>query len=258
MPRKCLRWVSQGGFRRALEHPAQRQAFLDAEMALFLQQAKEVDIIITTALIPGRPAPKLITREHVEAMKPGSVIVDLAAETGGNCELTQPGERITYNGVTILGYTDLPSRLPTQSSTLYSNNITKFLLSIGGDGRYAIDLKDEVVRRSIVTHQKEVLWPAPVAPNTAPPPIAAAPTPAKMDTPKVEVTPWQKSVRDVTALTGGMGGALALGKATGPAFMDLFTTLGLAGIVGFRAVWSVTPALHSPLMCEHFPQSRLT
>ncbi|EIW73382.1 hypothetical protein TREMEDRAFT_70959 [Tremella mesenterica DSM 1558] len=232
----------QGGYAKEMSN-----AFLEAEMALFLQQSKEVDIIITTALIPGKPAPRLITKEHVEAMKPGSVIVDLAAETGGNCELTTPGEKVVYNGVTILGYTDLPSRLSTQSSTLYSNNITKFLLSIGSDGHYNIDLSDEVVRRSIVTHQHELLWPAPQAPVTSAP-IASAPTPAKLETPKVEITPWRKSVKEVSLLTGGMGTALALGKATGPVFMDLFTTLGLASMVGFRAVWSVTPALHSPLM----------
>ena len=120
--------VSEGSERRPFsddELIPVSQAFYDAEMALFLEQAKDVDIIITTALIPGRPAPKLITKEHVEAMKPGSVIVDLAAEAGGNCEMTVPGEKIVYHGVTIIGYTDLPSRLPTQSSTLYSNNITK-------------------------------------------------------------------------------------------------------------------------------------
>lgn len=214
----------------------------------------------------------------------GSVIVDLAAETGGNCELTQPGEKIVYNGVTIIGYTvssllsecsasvalinvqDLPSRLPTQSSTLYSNNITKFLLSIGDAGRFNINLEDEVVRRSIITHEGDVLWPAPSA---APPqtPVQSGPKPvsllrqpasgsvsrdqaAKEEKPEVEITPWRKAVNNAALTSGGMATALALGKVTGPAFMNLTTTLGLAGLVGFRAVWNVAPALHSPLMCE--------
>ncbi|ORY26964.1 NAD(P) transhydrogenase beta subunit-domain-containing protein [Naematelia encephala] len=235
----------QGGYAKQMS-----QAFLDAEMALFAAQARDVDIIITTALIPGKPAPKLILKEHVDAMKPGSVIVDLAAESGGNCELTHPGEKVVYNGVTIIGYTDLPSRLPTQSSTLYSNNITKFLLSIGDQSRFNIDLTDEVVRRSIITHNKEILYPAPAPAITPPPPSLAPsrPPPAQVKVEETAVTPWQQQIRSVGLLTSGVGGALVLGKLTAPAFMNLFTTLGLAGLIGFRAVWSVTPALHSPLM----------
>lgn len=153
-------------------------------MALFAAQARDVDIIITTALIPGKAAPKLILKEHVEAMKPGSVIVDLAGEAGGNCELTKPGEKVVHNGVTILGYTvsfvrsvlansqDLPSRLPTQSSTLYSNNITKFLLSIGKDSKFHVNLEDEVVRGALITMDRQLLWPAP---RPAAPPASAAP-----------------------------------------------------------------------------------
>ncbi|ORX38067.1 NAD(P) transhydrogenase beta subunit-domain-containing protein [Kockovaella imperatae] len=233
----------QGGYAKEMS-----KAFIDAEMALFKQQAREVDIIITTALIPGKPAPKLILKEAVDVMKPGSVIVDLAGEAGGNCELTQPGEKIVYNGVTIIGYTDLPSRLPTQSSTLYSNNITKFLLSIGEKSSYNINLEDEVVRRSIITQNHQVLWPAPAAP---PPAVAAAPAkppPIAEAKPITALTPWQETVRSVSLLTTGVGASLVVGKLTTPGFMNLFTTLGLAGIVGFRAVWSVTPALHSPLM----------
>ncbi|KDQ60983.1 hypothetical protein JAAARDRAFT_709459 [Jaapia argillacea MUCL 33604] len=220
--------------------------FIAAEMALFLEQCKDVDIVITTALIPGRPAPKLITDEMLAAMKQGSVIVDLAAEAGGNCVATKPGELYVHDGVTIIGYTDLPSRLPTQSSTLYSNNITKFLLSIGGDGKYAVDLTDEVVRGSIVVHQGSVL---PIAPRPAPPP-APAPTAAKMELEKesLALTPWQKASRDVATVTASMGGAIALGKLTGPAFMANFFTFGLAGLIGYRVVWGVAPALHSPLM----------
>jgi NAD(P) transhydrogenase len=232
--------AGQGGYAKEMS-----KEFIDAEMKLFMEQAKEVDIIITTALIPGKPAPKLITKEMVAAMKPGSVIVDLAAEAGGNCEATVPGELSNYKDVTIIGYTDLPSRLPTQSSTLYSNNITKYLLSMAPQEKsFGIDFKDEVVRGSIVTLNGEIIPPAP-------PPAPPAPKPEAQVAEKKEVvalTPWQKAARDVTAVTGAMGTTLALGKATGPIFMGNMMTFGLAGLVGYRAVWGVAPALHSPLM----------
>ncbi|KAK4114779.1 PNTB-domain-containing protein [Canariomyces notabilis] len=220
--------------------------FIEAEMKLFTEQSREVDIIITTALIPGKPAPKLITKAMIEIMKPGSVIVDLAAEAGGNCEKTEPGKMVTYKGVKIIGYTDLPSRLPTQSSTLYSNNITKFLLSMAPkDKEYGIDLSDEVVRGAIVTQNGHIL---PPAPRPAPPPApAVAPTAAK-EAEVVALTPFQKTSREVALVTGGMGSALALGKLTGPLFMGNAFTFALASLIGYRVVWGVTPALHSPLM----------
>jgi H+-translocating NAD(P) transhydrogenase len=219
--------------------------FIEAEMKLFHEQAREVDIIITTALIPGRPAPKLLTTSIVEAMKPGSVIVDLAAEAGGNCEKTEPGKLVTYKDVKIIGYTDLPSRLPTQSSTLYSNNVTKLLLSMNPvDKEFGIDLEDEVVRGSIVVQDGKVL---PPAPRPAPPPPKAAPAAAK-EAEVVALTPFQKVSREVGLVTGGMGTALALGKLTGPIFMSNMFTFGLASLIGYRVVWGVTPALHSPLM----------
>jgi NAD(P) transhydrogenase len=180
-------------------------------------------------------------------MKPGSVIVDLAAEAGGNCEATVPGQLANYNGVTVIGYTDFPSRLPTQASTLYSNNITKFLLSMAPQEKsFGIDLPDEVVRGSIVTLNGEILPPAP-RPAPPPPKPAAAATLAKEQA-ELSLTPWQKVTRDVATVTAGMGTALALGKATGPIFMSNMMTFGLAGLVGYRAVWGVAPALHSPLM----------
>ncbi|KAL1747550.1 NAD(P) transhydrogenase beta subunit-domain-containing protein [Schizophyllum fasciatum] len=221
--------------------------FIEAEMALFMEQCKDVDIVITTALIPGKPAPKLITAEMVGAMKQGSVIVDLAAEAGGNCALTRPGELNVVNGVTIIvGYTDLPSRLPTQSSTLYSNNITKFLLSLGGDGKFAIDLSDEVVRGSLVVHKGNIL---PPVERKLPPQPTPRPTPSKQEVEESKaLTPWQQASREVAAVTAGMGGVVALGKATGAAFMSNFFTFGLASLVGYRVVWGVVPALHSPLM----------
>ncbi|PGH12102.1 NAD(P)(+) transhydrogenase (AB-specific), alpha subunit [Helicocarpus griseus UAMH5409] len=222
--------------------------FLEAEMKLFMEQCKDVDIVITTALIPGRPAPKLIKKEMVAAMKPGSVIVDLAAEAGGNCELTVPGRLGVHEGVTVIGYTDLPSRLPTQSSTLYSNNITKFLLSMAPEEKkFGIDPTDEVVRGSIVTENGEIL---PPAPRPAPPP-APAPKPAadvSKESASLALTPFQKTSREVATVTGGMGLAVALGKVTGPLFMSNVFTAGLASLIGYRVVWGVVPALHSPLM----------
>ncbi|KAF2094083.1 NAD transhydrogenase mitochondrial precursor [Rhizodiscina lignyota] len=220
--------------------------FIEAEMKLFMEQCRDVDIVVTTAMIPGKRAPTLITRAMVSAMKPGSVIVDLAAESGGNCEMTLPGEAISHNEVTVIGYTDMPSRLPTQASTLYSNNITKFLLSIQtGDKEFGVNLDDVVIRGSIVTNQGEIM---PPAPPPAPAATPSAPKPAKLEEKKVEITPWQKTVRDVTTVGAGMGGILALGKFTGPLFMSNIFTTGLAGLIGYRVVWGVSPALHSPLM----------
>ncbi|EMC91728.1 hypothetical protein BAUCODRAFT_79718 [Baudoinia panamericana UAMH 10762] len=230
-----------GGYAKVMS-----KEFIEAEMRLFAQQCKEVDIVITTALIPGKPAPTLITEEMVASMKPGSVVVDLAAENGGNCEITVPGQLSTHKGVTVIGYTDLPSRLPTQSSTLFSNNITRFLLSMSPkEGHFGVDLNDEVVRRSIVTFNGEVL---PSLPPIAPPEPAAKPAEAAKEAAPVALTPWQKSTREVATVTAGMGTALALGKFTGPLFMSNLFTFSLAGLIGYRVVWGVSPALHSPLM----------
>ncbi|KAK2027280.1 NAD(P) transhydrogenase beta subunit [Colletotrichum zoysiae] len=220
--------------------------FIEAEMKLFYEQAREVDIIITTALIPGKPAPKLITKSMLEVMKPGSVVVDLAAEAGGNCEKTRPGELFTYKDVKIIGYTDLPSRLPTQSSTLYSNNVTKFLLSMSPkEKQFGIDLSDEVVRGAIVTLKGDVL---PPPPRKAPPPAPAQAPPVTKEAEVVTLTPFQKTSREVATVTAGMGAALALGKMTSPLFMGNAFTFALASLIGYRVVWGVTPALHSPLM----------
>ncbi|KAA8642996.1 putative nicotinamide nucleotide transhydrogenase [Aspergillus tanneri] len=233
----------QGGYAKEMS-----KEFIEAEMKLFMEQCREVDIIITTALIPGKPAPKLITKEMIAAMKPGSVIVDLAAEAGGNCEATVPGQLTSYKDVTVIGYTDFPSRLPTQSSTLYSNNVTKYLLSMAPQEKsFGIDLNDEVVRGSIVTLNGEILPPAPRPAPSPTPKVEAAATPAK-EKAQLALTPWQKATRDVTTVTAGLGTALALGKATGPIFMSNMMTFGLAGLVGYRAVWGVAPSLHSPLM----------
>ncbi|XP_058944433.1 NAD(P) transhydrogenase, mitochondrial-like [Pocillopora verrucosa] len=218
--------------------------FIKAEMELFAKQCKEVDIVVTTALIPGKPAPKLITKEMVESMKPGSVIMDLAAETGGNCELTKPGELYNHNGVNVVGYTDLPSRLPTQSSTLYANNLTKYLLSMGGKGEFAIDLKDEVVRGSIVLQDGEMMWPPPRV--EVPPP--APPKPKQLVKPP-EQSPLNATMWETGLTATGLGSLLGLGVISpNPAFATMVTTFSLAGVIGYKVVWGVTPALHSPLM----------
>lgn len=226
--------------------------FIEAEMALFAKQMKEVDILITTALIPGKPAPKLITTAMVESMKPGSVIVDLAAEAGGNVETTRPGEVYVHKEVTCVGYTDLPSQLAGQSSVLYSNNITKFLQSIvpaGQKGAYGINLEDEVVRGSIILYNGQLMWPPPVP--VGPPTPAASAAPPKTEEKKGEEKPvdtFKETVKDVTLATGALGAALATGLYTPVQFAPSLTTFTLACIVGYQVVWGVTPALHSPLM----------
>uniref|UniRef100_A0A6B2EGJ3 NAD(P) transhydrogenase, mitochondrial n=1 Tax=Phlebotomus kandelakii TaxID=1109342 RepID=A0A6B2EGJ3_9DIPT len=224
------------------------KAFIDAEHALFAKQCKEVDVIITTALIPGKKAPVLILEEHVKAMKPGSVIVDLAAEAGGNVATTVPGQVKVVHDVVHVGITDLASRLPTQSSTLYANNISKFLLSIGEQNHFDIRLEDEVVRGSIILRNGELMWPPPVIPvSAAAPPAAATKAPVKVE--PVPVDPFQKQLKSSLSYTAGLATLLALGVASpNPAFTTMMTTFGLSGIVGYHTVWGVTPALHSPLM----------
>lgn len=231
--------------------------FIDAEMALFAEQCKDVDIVITTALIPGKKAPVLITKEMVESMKPGSVIVDLAAESGGNVETTKPGHLHVHKGVVHIGYTDLPSRMPTQSSTLYANNISKFLLSIGQRDHFYIDLNDEVVRGSIVLQDGKLLWPPPppkVAAHPPPPPppkpVVTGAKPAAFDTKEAQVPDYFKAtLKNSLVYTAGLGTIVGLGVVSpNPAFTTMTTIFGLSGIVGYHTVWGVTPALHSPLM----------
>ncbi|TKR72239.1 hypothetical protein L596_019717 [Steinernema carpocapsae] len=223
--------------------------FIAAEKALFAKQCKDVDIIITTALIPGKKAPVLITKDMIALMKPGSVVVDLAAENGGNIETTRPGEVYTdSNGVVHIGYTDFPGRLPAQSSTLFSNNITKFLLSIGTPDKYQINLEDDVIRGSIVLDNGSLLWPPP--PITHPPPVAPKKLEPEQVTALVKVeNPFMTTMKKAGGYTAALGTINALGVASPNAsFSQMLTTFGLAGIVGYHTVWGVTPALHSPLM----------
>jgi NAD(P) transhydrogenase subunit alpha len=217
-------------------------------MALFAQQAKDVDIIITTALIPNRPAPILLTEEMVQSMKKGSVIVDLAAENGGNCALTQPGSVVQRHGVHIIGYIDLPSRLAPTASVLYGNNLAYLLDDLGGAANFHIDLNDEVVRNSLVVHEGTIVWPPPKKePPPAPTKSAAAPaaTVAAKDKGKERSSGSVGLGLAVGALAIGL---LALGFVAPPAFLSHLTVFGLACIVGWQVIWNVTPALHTPLM----------
>ena len=222
------------------------EAFIKAEMALFAAQAKEVDIIVTTALIPGKPAPKLITHEMVDSMKPGSVIVDLAAQNGGNCEYTVPGEVFTTpNGVKIIGYTDLAGRLPTQSSQLYGTNLVNLLklLCKEKDGNITIDFDDVVVRGVTVVREGEVTWPAPPIQVSAQPKAApkAEPAPAA---PEAPASPWRKYA--LMALAIILFGWLA--NVAPKEFLGHFTVFALSCVVGYYVVWNVSHALHTPLM----------
>ena len=222
--------------------------FIEAEMQLFHDQCKDVDIVISTALIPGKKAPILIKKYMVDDMKPGSVVVDLAAEAGGNIETTTPGEISVYNDVTHIGLTDLPSRLPTQSSTLYANNISKLMLSMSGTkDHYHLDFTDDVVRGSIVLNKGELSWP----PN---PPIsvAAAAAPAAAKAKEVEVVEpnyFNMYLKDAMKYTAALGGLNAFGMSSpNSQFTAMSTVFGLSVICGYHTVWSVVPALHSPLM----------
>jgi NAD(P) transhydrogenase subunit alpha len=207
----------------------------------------EVDVIITTALIPGKPAPELITAGMVESMTDGSVIIDLAAEQGGNCALTEPGKIITRHGVTIVGLTDLPSRLPTQSSQLFGTNLRHLLtdLTPEKDGQINVNMEDEVIRGVTVINQGEVTWPPP------PPKISATPQ-KKMATaaPPVEAVEEAKPSGLTTALWMAGGGLALLGVGSvAPAdFLAHFTVFVLACFVGYMVIWNVTAALHTPLM----------
>jgi len=231
--------TGEGGYAKVMS-----DEFIAAEMALFKEQAKEVDIIITTALIPGKPAPRLITAEMVELMQDGSVIVDLAAEQGGNCELTRPGEVYVHNGVSIIGYTDLPSRLATQSSQLYATNLRHLLTDMTPekDGQVVVDMDDEVIRGATVCKDGETTWPPPAPKlSAAPPKPAPAPAPAPKPKKKSMLGPVISMVVAGLALLG-------LGAVAPQDFMAHFTVFVLACFVGYMVIWNVTAALHTPLM----------
>jgi H+-translocating NAD(P) transhydrogenase subunit alpha len=231
-----------GGYAKVMS-----EGFQKAQREMYAKQAADADIIITTALIPGKPAPKLITAEMVASMKPGSVIVDLAAEQGGNCELTAPGQVVVKHGVTIIGYTDLPSRLAKQSSTLYATNLLRLTeeLCKTKDGIINVAMDDDAIRGFTVIKDGAVTWPAPPLKLPAPPapkPAAAAPPPKK------EKSAFAKAVSALTIPVLGLVLFALIGFYAPTAFLGHFTVFVLAVFVGYMVVWNVTPALHTPLM----------
>lgn len=234
----------EGGYAKTMS-----KEFIDAEMAMFREQAKEIDIIVTTALIPGRPAPELITTDMVESMKSGSVIVDLAAEQGGNCKLSKANEIVNHNGVKIIGYTDLPSRLATQSSQLYSTNLRHMLtdLTPDKDGVINMNMEDEVIRGSTAVFEGEIIWPAPAPKLSAAPKAAPKPVPA-MPEPPAEMSASTKAKMTFAAMGASLVALLGMGSVAPPEFMSHFTVFVLACFIGYQVIWSVTASLHTPLM----------
>ncbi|MEE2940957.1 MAG: Re/Si-specific NAD(P)(+) transhydrogenase subunit alpha [Planctomycetota bacterium] len=258
-----------GGYAKTMS-----KEFIEAEMALFRSQAKDVDIVVSTALIPGKRAPILWTRDMVEAMRPGSVVVDLAAEQGGNCELTVPGERaVSDNGVVVLGYTDLASRMANVASDLYGTNLYHLLDELGGAEGWSVDRDNEVLRSALVTDAGEITWPPPPLPEPSPAPAKPAPAPAAA--PAAPAAPAAKPAASaghgshsapvgsgnfspfsiglmvvLAVLWVGLrlrGGESGLSETT-TEFLQHLTVFVLACFVGWQVIWSVTPALHTPLM----------
>jgi H+-translocating NAD(P) transhydrogenase subunit alpha len=247
--------------------------FLEAEYALFRAQAKEVDVVITTALIPGKPAPKLWFKDMVEMMKPGSVVVDLAAERGGNCEYTKPGEVVDVGGVQVIGYTDLPSRMAHVASEFYGMNLWHLLDEMGGHANYKIDHENDAVRPALVLENGEKRWPAPPMKTAAaaPAPKPAAPAPAAAPSARTSQTAARTSGHHgpparapskasgvVLSVVGLVAAAIwiylrlsspdTMGSAETTELIQRFTVFVMAVFIGFQVVWNVTPALHTPLM----------
>ena len=242
---------TEGGTEGGYAKPSSPE-FREKQLALFREQAPDVDIVITTALIPGRPAPKLWLEDMVGAMKPGSVIVDLAAEQGGNCDLTKPGERhVTDNGVVIIGYTDFASRMAAQSSQLYGTNLRHLLddLTPEKDGQMVIDMEDTVVRGVTVSKAGEITYPPPpVSTSVAPKAPAAPKVDPEEEARKAEAEAAARS-KWTAGVFAGAGLLLALiGFTAPPAFLSYLMVFVLAVIVGYYVIWNVTPALHTPLM----------
>ncbi|MBK7793453.1 MAG: Re/Si-specific NAD(P)(+) transhydrogenase subunit alpha [Betaproteobacteria bacterium] len=242
-----------GGYAKVMS-----EGFQKAQREVFAKQAREVDIIITTALIPGQPAPKLITEEMVRSMKQGSVIVDMAAEQGGNCELTEPGKVVVKHGVTIVGHKDLPSRLSKQASTLYATNLFRLMedmiktKSITPEGAIDVDMEDEVLRGTTVVKAGGVTWPPPAPKLSAAPPQAAKPAaaPVAKKAASGHGGGGEQMPAKSLAILFGVGALLfAFVGAYAPAsFLSHFTVFVLACFVGYMVIWNVTPALHTPLM----------
>jgi NAD(P) transhydrogenase subunit alpha len=230
-----------GGYAKTMS-----KEFIEAEMALFARQAMEVDIIITTALIPGKPAPKLITEGMVKSMKPGSIIVDLAAEQGGNCALTEKDQVVVKHDVTIIGYTNLPSRLANQSSQLYSTNLRHLLTELCPEknGTINVNMDDEVIRGTTVIKEGKITWPPP------PPKLSAAPAPQTEAPAYSAVKEQQKKspIRQLMPLIVIGLVLFGLGAVAPESFMTHFTVFVLACFVGYQVIWNVSHSLHTPLM----------
>jgi NAD(P) transhydrogenase subunit alpha len=235
-----------GGYAKVMS-----EGFQQAQREMYAKQAKESDIIITTALIPGKPAPRLITAEMVQSMKPGSVIVDMAAERGGNCELTEPGKAVVKHGVTIVGYTDLNSRLAKQSSSLYATNLFRLTeeLCKTKDGNINVNMEDDAIRGLTVVKEGAITWPAP-APKLPPAPAKAAAKPVAAPSAHGHGEPSAPMSGTKLAVFFGIAAALfwLIGASAPAAFLGHFTVFVLACFVGYMVVWNVTPALHTPLM----------
>ena len=236
-----------GGYAKVMS-----EGFQQAQREMYAKQAREVDIIITTALIPGKPAPRLITAEMVQSMKPGSVIVDMAAERGGNCELTEPGQAVVKHGVTIVGYTDLTSRLAKQSSTLYASNLFRLTeeLCKTKDGGINVNMEDEAIRGLTVVKEGGITWPPPAPKLPAAPPAAAKPAVAPPPKSHGHGARGAPASGKSTAITFLVGALLFwfVGAHAPAAFLAHFTVFVLACFIGYMVVWNVTPALHTPLM----------
>jgi NAD(P) transhydrogenase subunit alpha len=239
----------QGGYAKTMS-----PEFIAAEMALFREQARQVDVIVTTALVPGTKAPILVPRDVVDALKRGSVVIDLAAEQGGNCELTKPDEVVVHNGVRIVGYTDLTSRMAAVASRFFANNIAHLMSDMGGAAKWKVDLEDDVIRPALVVHAGEVL----PRPTKAAEPPAPAPLhgPKTVPPPPTDAKPKQTDLMSPTRRAWGttFGGFLAtvfvfiLGRFAPGDFLQHFTVFVLACFVGWQVIWSVSPSLHTPLM----------
>ncbi len=229
--------TGEGGYAKTMS-----KEFIDAEMALFAKQAKEVDIIVTTALIPGRPAPKLITEAMVKSMKKGSVIVDLAAEQGGNCDVTKPNEIYSYDGVTIIGLTDLPSRMAAQASQLYGTNLWHLLKDMGGAEEYKVDHEDQVVRGALIVQEGKVTWPPPKIENPSPTPQV------KPEAKVVDKKPEKKASNGILWVILAVLALIGIGIGAPTSFLSHFTVFVLACFIGYQVIWNVSPALHTPLM----------
>jgi NAD(P) transhydrogenase subunit alpha len=220
--------------------------FIAAEMALFRAQAKEVDVIITTALVPGAKAPTLLPKDVVEALKPGSIVVDMAAEQGGNCALCKPDEVVDFQGVKILGFTDLTSRMASTASRFFAMNLVNLVGEMGQGDTLPLSLENDVLRPALLTHEGATL----------PPPPAKEPSPPKPKPPPPEAKPAQQEIQSPTRKAWGstvagiiaIGVLFLLGRFAPPDFLQHSTVFVLACFVGWQVIWSVTPALHTPLM----------